>query len=154
MLLMTSLVLASLLWYLQVGSGWLYGSNGFAVLDVSISGGILMRALLLLVAAIMTWAMIASVGVVKGVFVKAGKRSLAIYLLHGFFILPATPWLGLAFEHYGPVPASLICMAGTGMTIYVLSLSVFDRSLRTLGAQSASMILGALKSMRKTVDST
>ena len=153
MLLLTSLVLASLLWYLQIGSGWLYGSNGFAVLDVSVSGGILMRALLLLVAAIMTWAMIASAGVVKGVFVKAGKRSLAIYLLHGFFILPATPWLGLTFDRYGPVPASLICMTGTGITIYVLSLSVFDRSLRTLGTQSASMILGALRSMRKTVDS-
>ncbi len=51
----------------------------------------LLRALRLLVAVIMTWAMIASAAVVRNVFVKAGKRSLAIYLLHGFFILPATP---------------------------------------------------------------
>ncbi len=57
-----------------------------------------MRALLLLVAVIMTWAMIASAGVVRNVFVKAGKRSLTIYLLHGFFISPATPWLGVAFD--------------------------------------------------------
>ncbi len=152
MLLSTSLVLASLLWYLQVGSGWLYGSNGFAVLDVSVSRGIMMRALLLLVAAIMTWAMIASAGVVRDVFVKAGKRSLAIYLLHGFFILPATPWLGVAFDRYGSVVASLLCVTATWLVIYILSLSVFDRSLRTLGSQSASMILGALKSVRKTVD--
>lgn len=40
-----------------------------------------MRALLFLVAVIMSWAMIASTGVVRNVFVKAGKRSLAIYLL-------------------------------------------------------------------------
>ncbi len=29
---------------------------------------------------------------VSDVFVKAGNRSLTNYLLHGFFILPATPW--------------------------------------------------------------
>lgn len=147
---LTSLMLATLLWYLQVGSGWLYGSNGFAVLDVSFSRGVLIRALLFLVAAIMTWALIASAGIVRNVFVKAGKRSLAIYLLHGFFILPVTPWLGAAFEHYGAVVASLICVVATLLVIYILSLSVFDRSLRTLGSRSAGILLQVLNVTRIT----
>lgn len=147
-LALTSLMLASSLWYLQVGSGWLYGSNGFAVLEVSFGRGVLMRALLFLVAAIMTWTLIASAGIVRNIFVKAGKRSLAIYLLHGFFILPATPWLGMAFERYGAVVASLISIAGTMLVIYILSLSVFDRSLRALGSQSAGVLLKALNVTR------
>lgn len=151
-LFLTSLVLSSVLWFLQVGSGWLYGSNGFSVLEVSVSRGILFRILLLLIAAIMTWAMIAAAGSLRDVFVKAGKRSLAIYLLHGFFILPVTPWLGLAFDRYGPVVASLMCMALTWIVIYILSLSVFDRSLRTLGSRSAGIMLRALRGVRKTVD--
>ncbi len=111
---------------------------------VIISPGVLMRALLFLVAVIMTWAMITSAGVLRNVFVKAGKRSLAIYLLHGFFILPATPWLGVVFDQYGPIVASLICMTATLLVVYILSLSVFDRNLRALGSQSAGMLLSAL----------
>ena len=148
---LTSLIFASSLWYLGIGSSWLYGSNGFAVLDVSVSRGVLMRALLFFISAVMTWAIIASAGMVREVFVKAGKRSLAIYLLHGFFILPATPWMGMAFDRYGPFVASLICLASTFIVIYILSLSVFDRSLRALGTRSASLLLKALQSIRKKV---
>ena len=146
----TSLMLASLLWYREVGPAWLYGSTGFADLDVSVGQGILMRAMLLMVAAIMTWTMIACAGIAKDVFVKAGKRSLAIYLLHGFVVLPATPWLSVAFDRYGPFAASIICIVGTLIMIYTLSLSVFDRSLRTLGSRSASLLLKMLQIVRKT----
>ena len=150
-LCLASLMLASFMWYREVGHVWLYGSHGFDVLEVSVGYGMLTRALLILVAVIMTWAMIASAGVVKTVFVKAGKRSLAIYLLHGFFILPATPWLSAAFDRYGSLAASIICMAGTAVVVYILSLSVFDKSLRTLGSRSASFLLKVLQSLRKTV---
>ena len=83
---LASLMLASFMWYRGIGPAWLYGSNGFDVLEVSVGYGMLMRALLILVAVIMTWAMIASAGVVKDVFVKAGKTQsgylLASWLLH------------------------------------------------------------------------
>ena len=147
---LASLMLASFLWYQKVGPVWLYGSNGFDVLEVSVGYGMLMRTLLILIAVIITWAMIASAGLVKNAFVKAGKRSLAIYLLHGFFILPATPWLSAAFDRYGALAASVICMIVTAIIIYTLSLSVFDKSLRALGSQSASLVLKVLQSLRKT----
>ena len=151
-LLVTSVTLATVLWYLQIGSGWLYGSNGFAVLDVSFDEGVLMRTLLMSIAIIMTWAMIASASVVKNVFVIAGKRSLAIYLLHGFFILPVTPLLGEAFERYGAAVAALIGVVSSLLVIYILSLSVFDKSLRALGSRSAGLLLDTLKSVRKSVN--
>ena len=147
-LLVLSLILPIVLWNQQIGSVWLYGSNGFAVLEVSVSHGILMRTLLLLVAVIMTWAMIASAGIVKNVFVLAGKRSLAIYLLHGFIILPATPWLSAILEKQGAMVASMACIIGTLAVIYVLSLSVFDQWLRTLGARSAELLLKVFKPAR------
>ena len=147
---LASLMLVSFMWYRGVGPAWLYGSNSFDVMEVSVGHGMLIRILLILVAIVMTWAMIASAGVVKDVFVKAGKRSLAIYLLHGFFILPATPWLSAVFDQYGSFAASVICMVATAVVIYILSLSVFDKSLRTLGSRSASFVLKVFQSFRKT----
>ncbi|ASJ72248.1 acyltransferase family protein [Granulosicoccus antarcticus] len=149
---LTSLILAAALWYANVGAGWLYGSNGFAVLDVSFSQGVLVRALLITIAAVMTLTLLTSADLLRTVFVKAGKRSLAIYLLHGFFVLPTTPWLGLAFERYGPVAVSLICIMATWLLVYLLSLSVFDRSLRTLGSRGGKLLLNTLDSLRRTIE--
>ncbi|ASJ72243.1 acyltransferase family protein [Granulosicoccus antarcticus] len=151
-LLSASLMLAAALWHSNIGASWLYGSNGFAVLDVSFSHGVFVRALLIGIAAIMTWTLLTSADLLRTVFVKAGKRSLAIYLLHGFFVLPATPLLGLVFEHYGPVAATMICVLMTWLVIYILSLSVFDRSLRILGSRSGEMLLNTADSFRKTIE--
>lgn len=152
LLLFTSLILAAALWFADIGASWLYGSNGFAVLNVSFSHGVFVRSLLITIAALMTWTLLTSAELLRTVFVKAGKRSLAIYLLHGFLVLPVTPWLGLVLERYGPVIAAMICALMTGLVIYILSLSVFDRGLRTLGSRSGEILLNTFSSLRRTIE--
>lgn len=148
-LTLTSLVMAAGLWHFQIGPGWLYGSNGFAVLEVSVVHGVLMRALLLSIAFIMTWTAIAIAARLRTVLVNAGKRSLAIYLLHGFFVLAVTPWLSGTFDDYGSGVAMVMAVLGTGLLIYLLSLPVFDRGLRALGSRSAGFLLNTINSIRK-----
>lgn len=147
-LLVSSLSLATALWLAQTGPGWLYGSHGFAVLEVTVLHGILMRALLMSIALIMLWTLFAIVGRLGNVLSIAGKRSLAIYLLHGFPVLAITPALGKLYDQYGAVVSIVTAGAATGLIVYLLSLPLFDRGLRAMGDRGAGLLLNAFPMQR------
>lgn len=144
---LASLILATALWHANIGASWLYGSNGFTILNVTVEHGLLVRAMLIFIAIIMSLTLMTWASTLRIIFVKAGKRSLSIYLLHGFFVLAATPWLGLAIEQHGAFLAILICTFITSILIYLLSLSPFDKGLRALGSRSAELLIQVISGL-------
>lgn len=121
--------------------GWLYGSFTYVRLGFDDPSAALIRAALMILSSASLVAFLACMPTKRGYLMVIGQNSLAIFVLHGFFVLVAQE----AIINYGPlslhwrfalvVPASLITTA-------VLATPVFSRTIRALAMKIGSRFSG------------
>ncbi|NKX49821.1 acyltransferase family protein, partial [Arthrobacter deserti] len=119
-----------LLYRIEVEQAWLYGSTPFHRLDVADLEGMPVRAGLLAVAAIATLGFLSLVPVRPGMLAAAGRRSLAIFVLHGLVVLVFRPYLRTLLDSIGSLPTLALCLGLTLATVAVFSIPVFDSAIR------------------------
>jgi fucose 4-O-acetylase-like acetyltransferase len=140
-----------LLYKLRIDQGWLYGSEPFARLATPDLQGIAVRAGLLAVAAITTAGFMSLVPGRAGLLEAAGRRSLAVFVLHGFVVLSLRPYLRTILDSFGSVAASGIALLVTAVTVGIFTLPAFDAAIRKASQGIVVLVSGALERLRSRV---
>lgn len=120
--------------------GWLYGSYSFERLDVADAPGILVRVGLLCVATLATFVLLSLMPAGNSVLALLGRRSLAIYLMHGFVALGLSLYLPGLLEQGGNVLAVLACLVAAVLTAALFAVPVFDKAIRGLSGGAINLL--------------
>ena len=123
------LMIASLVYFAQVKSSWLYGSYSYAQLKVSAVDGTLIRSFYMLISILGVFAIFALSKTLGSRWVKLGKNTLPVYLLHGFVVILIARYLKLSLNIYAEIG---ICMVLSILTCWLLQQSFFDNLLRKM----------------------
>lgn len=127
--------------YLQnIRPGWLYGSFSFERLKVEDETGILIRIGLMIIAMLVVFAFVSLTPGSNAALVALGRRSLAIFVLHGFVVLAVTPLMPIVLQKSGNFIAVGICLLLTVLTVAIFALPVFDRTIRRISQGTVSLI--------------
>lgn len=124
---------------------WLYGSRSFDYLDVSVPYGFGVRSFILLSAFVSTLVVLCWSGNLPEFLVTIGKRSLAIYLLHGLAVRALDGPLNALLEDAAVPIAIAVGIAVSVLFTWVLSWSGFDRAIRWYSTTVAGWIAKALR---------
>lgn len=124
----------------NIRPGWLYGSFSFERLKVEDEAGILIRIGLMIIAMLVVLTFLSLMPKSSTVLVALGRRSLAIFALHGFIVLAVTPLMPIVLQKSGNVIAVGICLLLTVFTVAIFSLPVFDRTIRRISQATVSLI--------------
>ena len=124
---------------------WLYGSRSFDYLDVSVPYGFGVRSFILLSAFVSTLVVLCWSGNLSEFLVTIGKRSLAIYLLHGLAVRALDDPLNALLEDAAVPIAIAVGIAVSVLFTWVLSWSGFDRAIRWYSTTVAGWIARALR---------
>ena len=112
---------------------WFYGSRGFDFLDATAAEGSALRAIIALCAMLSTVAVLAWMPRGAGLWTAVGRRSLAVYLLHGFMVRALNrPLDGILEVVPGPVMV-IVCFLLAGLTTWLFALPVWDEGIRRYG---------------------
>lgn len=112
---------------------WLFGSRSIEWFDVGVVDGLGMRAAVAVSAALSTLVLLTWTGRSDDVVATIGRRSLAIYLLHGFAVRLAEEPLHVV-SGLLPAPVTLaLCLALAAGTTWLFMLSPFDDAVRRYG---------------------
>ena len=122
-----------------IGNLWFYGSFRFDQLNVGAAGGIETRALLTACASIATISFIVAMPASKSFVSKAGRNSLSVFLVHGFFVIMAGPALAALVKETGPWMGMGLSLVASALVVAVLSADFLDNAIR----RSASWIYQA-----------
>lgn len=114
--------------------GWLYGSYPFERLDIADAAGILVRVGLLCLAVLAVYVLLSLLPAGNGVLALLGRRSLAIYLMHGFVVLVLSLYLPDLLEQGGNLLAVAACLVAAVLTSALFAVPVFDTAIRSLGS--------------------
>ncbi len=88
-----------------IGHDWLYWRDGYAGMGLSVAGGLEVRALHLLISAVLSVAFLALLPHDRHWFTRLGAASLVVYLCHGF-VMKGVDYAGFAgWAHVHPVRA-------------------------------------------------
>lgn len=120
---------------------WFYGVRGFDWLDVSVAEGLGMRTVIGLSAALSTLALLSWISGREGYLATIGRRSLAIYLLHGFAIRLLNLVLHDSLDTFPAAVMLVICVGLAAAITAVFSLRVFDRGIRAYSETITTLIL-------------
>lgn len=126
---------------------WFYGSRGFEDLDVSTVDGLLTRSLLLVMAALLTSTVIAFIPNKPSAMAEIGRRSMPVYLLHGFVVIAVTPYLPEMLRSNSLVAAGIAVVIAAG-ALLLCSRPWVDETLRRFGAALPNMVTSLLKHLR------
>lgn len=127
---------------------WFYGSRSFEWLDAAAPEGLVMRSILTLSAALTTLALLSLVPHRDGMLATIGRRSLAVYLLHGFVVrlfnrlwedAPDLPETGLL----------VLVVTLSVLTTWVFSRAPFDHSIRTYAGSVTRVTLAPTERLLK-----
>ncbi|MCG2622285.1 acyltransferase family protein [Arthrobacter sp. I2-34] len=129
-----------LLYELQIKQAWLYGSKPFYRLDIDDPEGIVVRAGLLCIAAVAALGFLSLVPDRPGVLAALGRRSLAVFLLHGFVVLGLQPYLRTLPEEIGSLPTLAVCLLLTLAIVAVFSIPLFDAAIRRFSQGTVELL--------------
>ncbi len=119
-----------LLYFQEVRPRWFYGSFSYERLDVPDAQGVLIRIGLLCIASATVVIFLSLMPNKDGLLAMLGRRSLAIYVMHGFLVLAATPYLPAVLEGAGSAAAFSACLVLTALTVAIFAIPGFDKSIR------------------------
>ncbi len=135
---------------LDVDKLWFYGVRGFEWLDVGLGEGLGMRAVIGLSAALTTLAVLTWISDRPGHLAVVGRRSLAVYLLHGFMIRLLNLVLHDSLDTFPSAVMLLICLAlAVGITA-LFAAAPFDRGIRRYGEAVSGALLRPFARLRRT----
>lgn len=136
---------------LDVDKLWFYGVRGFAWLDVGVGEGMAMRAVIGLSAALTTLALLTWISDRPGYLAVVGRRSLAIYLMHGFMVRLLNLVLHDSLDTYPSAVMVVVCLGlAAGMTA-LFSLAPFDRGIRRYSETVSEALLRPFVRLRRPV---
>ncbi|MGO3764620.1 acyltransferase family protein [Glutamicibacter arilaitensis] len=118
------------LYYRDTRPGWLYGSFSFERLDTQDPQGVLFRIGLLFIASAAIFVFLSLMPDKDGMPAMLGRRSLAIYLMHGFVVLAITLYLPLILDQTNSIVAFVAAVLLTVLTVALFALPVFDQLIR------------------------
>ncbi|HIW90592.1 MAG TPA: acyltransferase family protein [Candidatus Corynebacterium avicola] len=124
---------------------WLYGSRGFEYLDVSVPYGLGLRAFILISAFVTTLVVLSWSGSLPDFLVTVGKRSLAIYLVHGLVVRALDNPLNDLLDDSSVPLMIVVSIALSVLVTWCLSLSWFDWAIRWYSNTVAGWIARALR---------
>ena len=132
-LLGAALVPVGVFYAFDVEKFWFYGSRGFEFLDATIVEGSALRGIIALGAMLSTMAVLAWVPRSAGFWAAVGRRSLAVYLLHGFMVRALNRPLDDILEVVpGPVMV-LVCFILAALATWFFALPIWDEGIRRYG---------------------
>ena len=130
-------------------SPWLlFGNLSFGGLHVSLARGLIVRTLLLLSAALMTFGLLSLMPRRPTRLAVVGGRSLAIYLLHGFVIMSVTALMPQFLQNLGSAAAVASCLLIGMLIVSSLSLPVFERLVRSYSETVVKIVFKLIRSLR------
>lgn len=153
-----ALVPIAVFFHYDVDKLWFYGVRGFEWLGVSLGEGFSMRALIGLSAALSTLVLLSWVTDRPGCLARVGRRSLAIYLIHGFLVrllnslLQTGPGAELA-EAMDTLSAPVLLVICVGLSALITALCAvgwWDRGIRRHSEFVVSLILSPIR--RRTAE--
>lgn len=158
--LLCAAVIPVLLFYLSdVEKLWFYGSRGFDWLDASITEGAGTRAVISVSAALSTLALLTLVPKGAGVLATVGRRSLAVYLMHGFVVRLLNRPLDDVLEVVPSTAMVVVCFILAAATTWLFSRAAWDTGIRRYGEGVIQLVTApcirlraALRSLRGTGD--
>ncbi|WP_051299643.1 acyltransferase family protein [Arthrobacter castelli] len=139
------LALGWILFAADIHQGWLYGSYSFDRLDTGTVEGLAVRAGLLAVAGFTTVTVLSLMPRHQNPVTAIGKRSLGIFLVHGFVVLALTPLLPPGHSGANTAIALAACVAIAVVVVKVLGAAPIDRSVRQYGSKVVDLASGLLK---------
>lgn len=132
-----AVALPVLLFAVNIENGWLYGSMSATVLNEGTAPGVLTRAALMLIAATMTAGFLMvlpkSSGIPWAVF---GRRSLAVFLFHGFVVKILDPYLPRILADNNVLSLVFVAILTAG-TVALTSWQPLDALVRKIGRPAA-----------------
>lgn len=117
----------------QLSPSWFYGSMSADRLKADLVEAVLVRGGLMVGAAVLTLTLLVLVPNRRNAWATVGRRSLSVYLLHGFLVLAVTPYLKPMLSG-SPSTALLILAVLAAGTVTLAATPGVDRSLRRIGA--------------------
>ncbi len=133
-----AVALPVVLFVLDVDNGWLYGSMSANELNEGAGPGMLTRTALMLVAAIMTAGFLMVIPKMPGTaWSVLGRRSLAVYLFHGFIVKAADPYLPAVLAGNNALSLLLVAVLTVG-TLALTSWRPLDAMVRRIGRPRAA----------------
>lgn len=127
--------LGLILFSTDIDQGWLYGSYSFERLNSGTADGLAIRAGLLAIAALTTFAVLSLMPQHRNPATVIGRRSLGIFVLHGFVVLVATPLLPPEPVGANTLFALAVCVVTAIVIVKFLAAEPFDRSVRLYGSK-------------------
>ncbi|MBM6621210.1 acyltransferase family protein [Micrococcaceae bacterium RIT802] len=129
-----ALVLPALLYAMHVDNGWLYGSMSASDLDEGTTPGLLTRAALMLVAALVTAGFLMVLPKSPGIpWAVVGQRSLAVFLFHGVLVKAVNPYLPQILAENNVMSLVLVAVVTAG-TVALTSWQPINEAVRRIGA--------------------
>lgn len=132
-LLGAAMVPVGVFYYFDVDKLWFYGSRGFEFMDATAVEGSALRGIIALCAMLSTLAVLAWVPRGAGMWATVGRRSLAVYLMHGFMVRALNRPLDDILEVVpGPVMV-MVCFILSALTTWFFALPMWDKGIRRYG---------------------
>ncbi|NQD42093.1 acyltransferase family protein [Glutamicibacter halophytocola] len=125
----------------EIRPGWLYGSFSFDRLKVEDGTGVLIRAGLMILAMVIVFTFLSLVPNTRGALATLGRRSLAVFALHGFLVLAVTPLMPVILHKSGNLVAVGVCLLMTALAAIVFAAPAFDRSIRLMSQRTVDLVL-------------
>jgi fucose 4-O-acetylase-like acetyltransferase len=125
-------------WFLfttDIHQGWLYGSYSFERLNADTGEGLAIRGGLLAIAALTTFTVLSLMPRHRNPAAVIGRRSLGIFLLHGFVVLAVTPLLPAGRMGANTMIALVACVFIALLVVRILAAPPIDRSVRQYGSK-------------------
>lgn len=123
-----------LLFATDVDNGWLYGSMSATDLDEGTAPGLLVRASLMLVAATVTAGFLMVLPRAEGIpWSVLGRRSLSVFLLHGFVVKAVDPYLPRILADNNALSLLFVAVLTAG-TVALTSWQPLDTLVRRIGS--------------------
>lgn len=150
-LLGAAMVPVGIFYAFDVEKFWFYGSRGFEFLDATVAEGSALRGIIALCAMLSTVAVLAWMPRGAGRWAAVGRRSLAVYLLHGFMVRALNrPLDGILEVVPGPVMV-VVCFILAGLTTWLFALPVWDEGIRRYGEGVIRLAAAPLVWVRATI---
>lgn len=132
-LLVAAAVPLVLFYLYDVDKIWFYGSRGFDWLEVSLAEGAGARAVIAVSAVLSTLVLLALVPKGAGALATVGRRSLAVYLMHGFVVRMLNRPLDDILEVVPSAVMVVVCFILAAATTWLFSRSAWDTGIRRYG---------------------
>lgn len=142
-----ALAIGACIFFAELPRMWVFGSRGYAELEVHPGLGVAIRAILLACSAIVTLGLIAASPKGPTILTAAGRYSLAVFLLHGLIVRAITDFFEAfdGFRDWLIIPAVALAIP----LVMLLGRDGPDRIIRKMAANVTDFALGSLRRLSR-----